>query len=251
MPDADGEQLHALWHRVNTGEGEGQPLPIRPGFMPFVAALTCTLDSGNQAAQSTADAGAGPADEAARIAPALPDGVIGALAEAVLSASVCRCGREVATGEGNGCPIHGLSAVSWARVLPSCTWNDGVEASSGGRGQHSVVGSVGVDDKGDPCSYGGDANRRRAEVDVSGGTGTSTSQRRACLVATLRALSAACRWPYAREEMARHCRGERGGLATGMTLLCDALCVRVTELKRRQQGPFRRSYGAGSAESGR
>lgn len=225
--------------------------------MPFVAALTrvLDLDSGRQAAQSTA--GAGPvADEAVLVVPALPDGVVRGLAEAVLSASVCHCGREVATGEGNGCPTHGFSAVSWARILPSGTWTDGAEAISGGGAHHSMGSAGGIDDEGASSSHGGDAKPDRAEVyagiagDHSSG-GTGTSQRRACLVATLRALSAACRWPCTREELARHCRGEGGGLVTGMALLCDALCVRVTELKRRQQGPFRRSYVAGSAESGR
>lgn len=227
--------------------------------MPFVAALTrvLELDSGGQAAQTT-PGGAGPAaDKAVRVAPALPDGVVRGLAEAVLSASICRCGREVATGEGNGCPTHGFSAVSWARVLPSGTWTDGAEAISGGGQQHGMTSGGGIDGEGTSSSHGGYAKPDRSEVDadrvgghISGG-GTGTSQRRACLVATLRALSAACRWPHTREELARHCRGEGGGLAIGLAVLCDALCVRVTELKRRQQGPFRRSYVAGSVKSGR
>lgn len=229
--------------------------------MPFVNALTRVLElaSGRQAGQSTAGAGAGSgANEAARVVPALPAGVVRGLAEAVLSASVCRCGREVATGEGNGCPTHGFSAVSWARILPSGTWTEGAEAISSGGGQRSMDSSGGIDDEAAFGSPGGDAKPHREEVDGDGvgghsPGGTGTSQRRACLVATLRVLSAACRWPNtrAREELARHCRGEGGGLATGLALLCDALCVRVTELKRRQQGPFRRSYVAGSVKSGR
>lgn len=221
--------------------------------MPFVAALTRVLDlfadEGHEAVH-------------VRVVPALPDGVVRGLAEAVLSASVCRCGREVASGEGNGCPTHGYYAVSWARILPSGTWTDGAEAGARGGTQHGIGSGGELDDEGACSSHGGDDKVDRAGIDAgregghsSGGkgtgTGTGTSQRRACLVATLRALSAACRWPDTREELARHCRGEGGGLATGMALLCDALCVRVTELKRRQQGPFRRSYVAGSAESER
>lgn len=238
---ADGQQIHALWQRVNTDEG--QPLASRPGFMPFVAALTRVVDSGRQAAQNTTGAGSA-ADEAVRVVPALPDGVVRGLAEAVLSASVCHCGREVATGEGQGCPTHGFSAVSWSRVLRRGTWNGGPEAFSGGGGEHSMAGGGGIDDGGASSSHGGDA-------DSSGGSGKGTSQRRACLVATLGVLSVACRWPHTRVELARYCRGKGGGLAKGMALLCDALCTRVTELKRRQQGPFRRPYIAGSAESGR
>lgn len=80
---------------------------------------------------------------------------------------------------------------------------------------------------------------------------SGTGRWRACLVEALRALSMACRWPHTREELARHCRGGRGGIAKGLGLLCDALCVRVTELRRRRQGPFRRSTVAAGANADR
>ena len=80
---------------------------------------------------------------------------------------------------------------------------------------------------------------------------SGTEQWRACLVEALRALSMACRWPHTREELARQCRGGRGGIAKGLGLLCDVLCARVTELRRRRQGPFRRSIAAASANADR
>lgn len=161
-----------------------------------------------------------------RDARGIPAAVVRGLVEAVLSAAVCCCGREVAVEApaGGGCPAHGLTAVSWVRLFPS-----GVR---GGRidGNH---GDAEVDE-----------GRRRYVA-------SGTALRRACLVETLRALSAACRCEHTREELARQCRGAGGGIAKGLALLCDALCSRVTELRRRQQGPFRRSNVAGDAYAGR
>lgn len=278
-PDAEGQHLRALWQSVNACEG--QPPASRPGFLPFVTAVTHVL----QATSTTGDRGDGArpgrkvspnndvscleATAAAAVSSALPDEVVRCLAEAVvLSASVCRCGSEMAGGGTDipssssspgaiGCPTHGFSAVSWARIIPSGNWRDGAaEDTSEGGGDRGKIGSARVSGGDTSCSEGGDTDKSCICVDgdaagrhCAGGAGTS--HRRACLVATLRALAAACRWRHTREELARQGRGGGGGVAKALALLCDALCARVTELRRRKQGPFRRSHIAGSTEADR
>ncbi len=277
--DADSRRLRGLWQSVTADDG--LPLVGRQGCLAFLTALTRALEhadddsvghssAGEQAAGAWQEAGgAGLAgDEAAGsgVAPALPGAVIRGLAEAVLSASVCSCGREITGGEGGGCPIHGFSAVSWARVLPTGNGTGGGGTVLGGSGESpgvAIEGTLldGEDEDAYGRSSGAETKQHRAggaggadggqAQQRSGGTGMAA--RRACLIAALRALSAACRRARggAREELASQCRGGRGGLAKGLASLCDALCARVIELKRRQQGPFRRPYVDGSAEARR
>lgn len=259
---------------------DGRPLVGRPSCLTFLTALTHALEHTGEGAVGRSFAGGQAAgawqknggaslagDEAveAGVAPTLPVGVIRGLAEAVLSASVCSCGREMTVGGGGGCPTHGFATVSWARVLPTGNGRGGGETVSDGSGEHFGVasGETMVDGEGDACGRSGGAETKQHRAGGAGGAdggqaqegsgGTGMAARRTCLVAALRALTAACRWPRggAREELARQCRGGRGGLAKGLASLCDALCARVTELKRRQQGPFRRPYVDGSAEARR
>lgn len=159
----------------------------------------------------------------------VPTDIVRGLVEAVLSASICRCGREVAGTEkrpsrGRGCPTHGLVAVSWERVLQS---------------EAAYAGAANADDKRE-----GARERRRAAA-------RGLARRRACLVETLRALAGACQWSHTRQELARQSRDGGGGIAKALSLLCDALCTGVTRLRRRQQGPFRRSNIAGDANAHR
>ncbi|CAM9527499.1 unnamed protein product [Ectocarpus fasciculatus] len=210
---------------------------------------------GQQMADSVSSPPRGCDAEVVQGAPALatdtrgiPVDAVRGLAEVVLSASVCSCGREVVAETRGapssaawtfGCPTHGLSAISWARILPSGTWRHEAEAIDREEGD----GGARVDGchiKGG-CGRGGGDEEGWHTADAEG-----TARRRACLIETLYALSAACRWSHARDELARLCDG--GGIATGLASLCDALCSRVTELKRRQQGPFRRPHIAGSIE---
>lgn len=159
----------------------------------------------------------------------IPADVVRGLIEAVLSASICRCGREVAgtdnlSSGGKGCPTHGLTAVSWERVLQS-------EADHG-----CAADTVDV-------RRGGQERRRTVA--------SGFARRRECLVETLRVLAEACRWSHTRQQLARQSRGGGGGIAKALCLLCDALCTGVTELRRRQQGPFNRSNIAGDANAHR
>lgn len=273
--DAQGHRLEALWQDVKTCKD--QPLPSRPGFVPFVTALRSYLETagttdGSDIAtaamansvveQQMADSASSPLGHDAEVvegAPALaadtrgiPVDAVRGLAEVVLSASVCSCGREVTAGTRDGpssagwafgCPTHGLSAISWARILPSGTRRHEAEAIGREEGDDCGDGGARVDGchvKGGCCRGGRDEEGWHI-ADADG-----TARRRACLIETLYALSAACRWSHARDELARLCEG--GGIATGLASLCDALCSRVTELKRRQQGPFRRPHIAGSIE---
>jgi len=279
--DADSRRLQGLWQSVNADDG--RPLVGRPGCLVFLTALTRALELEGEGSDGRASAGEQAAvvrrqktghadlvgDEAGAgagvVAPALPGGVIRGLAEVVLSASICSCGREMTAEEGGGCSTHGFSAVSWARILPTGNGRGGGETVSGGGGERFGVPSGGTWLDGETDAYAGSSgaetgqHRARGAGGADGGEASQSSgetgiaARRACLVAALRALTAACRLPRggAREELARQCRGGRGGLAKGLASLCDALCARVTELKRRQQGPFRRPYVVESAEAGR
>lgn len=257
--------------------GEGQPLASRPGFLLFVTSVTHILQptsttgghgDGARPVRQVSSKNDGACHEAsaaaAVVSPTLPDDVIRGLTEVVLSTLVCRCGSEMVGGGTHvsssspgviGCPTHGFSAVSWARILPSGNRRDGAETTPEGGGDGSKVcsGRVGG---GDAPGVNGDTEHNRTGADGDGtgchsAGGVGVSQRRVCLVATLRALAASCRWRHTRQELARQCRGGGGGVAKALALLCDALCARVTELRRRQQGPFRRSHVAGSAEADR
>lgn len=251
--------------------GEDQPLASRPSFSLFVIGLRRALQSSGitctGGVETTAETdGASPLSSgldtgcAAVRTPALthnargiPADVLRGLVEGVLSASVCRCGRDVVVGakegspsaEAVGCPVHGLSAVSWARILPSGRWCDRAEAFPGETPHRSEVGGDG--DSGDPPEHctrvGSDEVARHHPV------GNGTARARACLLETLCALSAACQWSHTREELARQGRAGGSGIAQALMLLCDALCTRVTELRRRRQGPFRRSGVPDSAEA--
>lgn len=274
--DAEGHRLKTLWQGVKTRED--QPLAFRPGFVPFVTALRSYLETagttddsdiataamansvvGQQMTDNASSPPLGHDAEVVEGAPALaadtrgiPIDAVRGLAEVVLSASVCGCGKEVAAGRRDGsssaawafgCPTHGLSAISWARILPSGTWRHEAEAFDRDEGDDYGDGGARVDGchiKGG-CGRGGRDEEGWHTADAEG-----TARRRACLIETLYALSAACRWSHVRDELARLCEG--GGIATGLASLCDALCSRVTELKRRQQGPFRRPHIAGSIE---
>lgn len=286
--DADGQHLRSLWQSL-TDACEGQPFVSRPGFLPFVTAVTRILqhkstagnrgdggsgarERGRPAGQDSPEGEGGASLEAnapaEAVSFALPEGVIRGMAEAVLSASVCRCGNGMVGGGTHGsssssspgaigCPTHGFSAVSWVRILPSGNWRDGAGAVSEGGGLGRVSSTrVGGDDT--SGSNGGDTEQTRTGVNDDGvgchrnsAGGAGLSHRRACLVATLQALATACRWRHTREELAMLCRGGGGGIAKALALLCNTLCARMTELRRRQQGPFRRSHVAGSAEADR
>lgn len=279
----DGRHLDSLWRSVKDGEGRQPIITNRPAFLPFVTALThaCELAaatttaharsvddatdgypnsspvvgarrSGQGGRQGDAPAALDPVAAAVVVTPTftadargVPPGIVGGLAEAVLSAAVCRCGREISSSlsVGGGCVNHGLAAISWARVLPSGTLRDGLGAiPDGGAGKTSGRVDGGVDT--DPV-----ADARGSELRGVGEE--ATARRRTCLIKCLRALSAVCRLPHAREELARLSRGQVNGTAQVLALLCEALCARVTELRRRQQGPLRRSNVPGQDNADR
>lgn len=176
----------------------------------------------------------------------LPADVVRGLSHAVLSASVCRCGRDVelASPAGAGCPTHGFEAVSWARILSSGTWRDGVEAFPKPGMDDKCASRIGGDDGSDSTnSCGVDDERGQVVFD------TAKREKRICLVETLRVLAAACRWPHTRRELARQSSGGDAGFARGLALLCDALCGRVSQLRRRERGVGRRELISSGASA--
>lgn len=274
--DAEGQHLQELWQKVRINEGE--LLSKSPVLLTFVTALrqTCELKrSAVSATTRSSDSASNgvmgeaeppysrtPVVDTGQVAPrrgaktpmiepaveevvptltrdarGIPAAVVRGLVEVVFSVSVCLCGQKVAVGsspERQGCPIHGLTAISWTRVLPSGTWRDGMEAISGG----NIDFKRSRDDGG--VAAIGEGTESGTYKDPGGDQPiiSELAQRRELLIETLRALSAACRWSHTREELARQCRG---GTAKGLSLLLDALCARLTELKQRYQGPSRRS----------
>ena len=313
--NADGQHLQSLWQNLKAGDG--QPLASRAGFLAFATTLRRALETSRTVAVTATVCGDGSAigdgpdpslavrlapsrppqheddSEASRCSPTvaavptvtggargIPTDVVRGLAQAVLSAAVCRCGREVAADSpvGLGCPAHGLAALSWARILPIGGLRGGSEDMRRGGGDKKEAwlgdGAAGSGDSGGGGfggGRGGDGGGGGSDVGIGAcggatsdddGTASSTldgrarrrtvngtERRRACLVEALRALSMACRWPHTREELTRQCRGGHGGIAKGLGLLCDALCARVVELRRRRQGSFRRPIATAGAST--
>lgn len=201
----------------------------------------------------------------------LPREVTRCLTEAVLSAAECLCGEHLKDFR-EGCSTHGLAEVIWSRVLPTSHGSGGVVADPAVSRVEADLDRVGNQMMGGPGSAGhrvdiGDtatadasrlANAHSQEVAGEGresSVGGRQAWRRECLVENLHALAAVTRWSHTREELARRGRssvrdgGGGGGMAKVIYLLLDALCGRVTELKRQRNELFRSDRFGASANA--
>ena len=250
--DADGRRLDALWWSVRTAGGKTR-ITDAPAFLTFVTELRCAyeldvcakgcstpspsaqVEGSEKGRPSERDGRAGSCSTVVVKAPAptcvargVPADVVLWLAEAVFSAAVCRCGREISGAEspssaGGGCPSHGHAAALWTQVLPSSIFHQDVEATV----EDESVASYSRNDR-----RAGPRSARGVHGCARSGGEKGVEWRRVCLVEALRALAAVSRFSHAREELARRSRGEGGGFARGLASLCDALCSKIAELRR-------------------
>lgn len=176
----------------------------------------------------------------------IPAEVVHSLMEAVLSAAVCFCGKQLLDPDG-GCSVHGCTQISWYRILPvsklklaTSLAHNGVKTSKlNGRLQAAgpaVENDTYVVPDAQSSSTEGEAGQAAVGKPVTHGL----AFRRQHLIEILNAISAASRWSHTREELTRHSRvGVASGAIKGLASLLEALCARMSELRQRWEGPVR------------
>lgn len=184
----------------------------------------------------------------------VPVDVVHGLAEAVLSAAVCRsCGYRLTVDASRGCTTHGLEGtIAWRPVLRSDEEENEGDGSiflapfpladAPGTSDGSINGEQGplAEQRADGGVAEADGRGRRSDEEQDGGTAVTggLARRRDCLAETLGALSVATQWSHTREELARRDRAGGGALVKGLASLLSALCELMATLRSGQQGMF-------------